>query len=982
MPDGRPTNKTGTVISSNFDRGARVSAEGALMKPYCILFFVLLLVGCATTEQGTQTPVSSVASPAASPRLPIDSAVRKGQLENGLTYIIRKNGRPENRAELRLVVNAGSILEDTDQQGLAHFVEHMAFNGTDHFPKQELVDFLEGIGMRFGADINAYTSFDETVYKLQVPTDSAEVVQKAFQILGDWAHRVSFEAEEIDKERGVVVDEWRTRRGARARMRDKQLPILLKDSQYANRLVIGQKALLDTFQHESLKRYYKEWYRPDLMSVIAVGDFDRDAIEALIRDTFSDIPKVEKGRQRTTYSIPDHEETLFAIATDPEATGSSVSIYFMQDISPQGTRETYRQSLIRSMFNRMLNQRLRELTKKPNPPFLGAGSSFGSMVRTKAAYILGAGVEEGGIERGLDAVLTEAMRVQRHGFTGPELDRMKINMLRGIEQSYRDRDKSRSSRFASEYIRHILSGEVIPGIEYEYGLYNELVPTIQVEEINVLVSRWITNRNRVIMVSAPEKEGLKAPGEAELLAVIAQVENKTIGPYEENVSAEPLIVHTPKPGKVLMESRIDTLNVTEWVLANGVRVVMKPTDFKNDEVLFTSFSPGGHSLVEDKDYIAASTATAVLSESGLDRFDQIELGKKLAGKVVRVSTGIGTRTESVSGSASPQDLETMFQLIYLKFRAPRADSSAFIAYQDRIRGMLENRNLSPQAAFGDTISATMSQNHFRSRPFSMQTLKEMDLQRSLEIYKDRFADASDFTFVFVGNFDPEGIRPLVETYLGGLPALIRNERPRNVSAKPPLGIVEKTVIRGKEPKSQTVIQFTGEFEWEDRLHRYRFDAMVGVLRIKLREVLREDEGGTYGVSVRGSRWQHPEPRYRISVNFGCAPERLEELTQLVFAQMDSLKRTPVDPSYVNKVTEMDLRSRETNYKENGYWRGALRSAYYENQDPLDILTYDDEVIRNLKVADIQAAAKEYFNMENYARFRLVPEVGETQESGQ
>jgi len=960
-------------------------------------FYLLLCVffaSCSTTQQGTESsaPVAQEQTSAPQqgvptqlpemPPLPIDSDVVKGVLDNGLTYLIRENSRPEKRAELRLVINAGSILEDQDQQGLAHFVEHMAFNGTAHFPKLEIVNFLESIGMNFGADVNAYTSFDETVYMLQVPTDSAEVVHKAFQILGDWAHRVSFESEEIEKERGVVIDEWRTGRGARARMRDKQLPVLLKDSRYAERLPIGKKALLDTFQHVSLRRFYQDWYRPDLMSVIAVGDFEADSIQALIQETFGAIPKVELARDRKSYTIPDHDETLFAIATDPEATGTSVSIYFMQDVASQGTREDYRQMLVRSMFNSMLNQRLRELTKQPNPPFLGAGSSQGDLVRTKAAYLLGAGVQDGGIERGLEAVLTEALRVQRHGFTAPELERLKVSMLRGIEQAYLERDKTRSGRFASEYVRHVLTGEVIPGIAYEYQLYNELVPTIQVEEINALVDEWITDTNRVVLVNAPEKENVSVPSEEDLLAAIDAVQEKEIEPYAETVSDEPLVPVMPKPGRVVTEHHIDTLNVTEWVLSNGVRVVMKPTDFKNDEVLFTSFSPGGHSLVEDEDYVAAITASSVMSESGLGAFNQIELGKKLAGKVVRVSAGIGTRTESVTGSASPQDLETMFQLIFLKFMAPRADSSAFIAYQDRIRGMLQNRNLSPESAFYDTISVTMSQNDFRSRPWKVEMLDEMDLGKSLQIYKDRFADASDFTFVFVGNFEPVQIKPLVETYLGSLPALIRNETWGDVASVPPTGVIEKTVRRGQEPKSQTYIQFTGEFDWKDRLHRYRFDAMVDVLRIKLREVLREDEGGTYGVGVRGSHWQYPKPRYSITVNFGCDPERLEELTGLVFAQIDSLKQGGLDLSYVEKVTESDLRRRETNYKENGYWRGALRSAYEDNRDPLDILTYDDEVIRKLKVEDIAVAAKEYFNMKNYARFVLLPEEGTVQSSDQ
>ena len=950
------------------------------MKRYMYVLFCMIFASCSTTQQGVEEPVVQAEVVPPPPILPIDPDVRKGQLANGLTYLIRENGRPDNRAELRLVINAGSILEDEDQQGLAHFVEHMAFNGTAHFPKQDLVDFLEGIGMRFGPDLNAYTSFDETVYQLQVPTDSVEVVQKAFQILGDWAQQVSFDADEIEKERGVVIDEWRSGRGAGARMQDKQLPILLKDSRYAKRLPIGQRALLDTFQHASLKRFYRDWYRPDLMSVIAVGDFEADSIEALIKETFASLNMPENPRERVSYSIPDHNETLFAIATDPEATSTSVSIYFMQNIAPQGTKEDYRDMLIRLMFNRLLNQRLRELTKQPNPPFLGAGSSFRPLVRTKAAYSLGAGVQEGGIERGLDAILTEALRVQRHGFTEPEVARLKTNMLRGIEQAYRERDKSRSGGFANEYVRHVLNGEVIPGIAYEYKLFNELVPSIDVAEINALVGQWITNSNRVIRVNAPEKEDVPVPSEETLLAVIEQVQQKDITPYEEHVSDEPLVAELPKPGKVLIESRIDTLNVTEWLLSNGLRVVMKPTDFKNDEVLFTSFSPGGHSLVEDEDYVAAFTAQYVLAESGLGNFDQIELGKKLAGKVVRVSSGIGARTESISGSASPQDLETMFQLIYLSFMAPRADSSAFVAFQDRIRGVLQNQHLSPESAYRDTITVTMSQNHFRSRPWSNEILDEMDLQKSLAIYKDRFADASDFTFVFVGNFEPENIKPLVETYLGGLPALIRNETARDVVVLPPTGIVEKVIERGQEPKSQTSIRFTGEFEWQDRLHRYRFDTLVDVLRIKLREVLREDEGGTYGVGVRGSRWQHPEPRYSISISFGCDPERLEELTQLVFAQLDSLKQGPVDQSYVDKVTEMDLRRRETNYKENSYWRGALRSAYFNNTDPLDILTYDDEVIRKVTAEDVSVAARQYFNMQNYARFILAPEAGVMEKS--
>ena len=446
-------------------------------------------------------------------------------------------------------------------------------------------------------------------------------------------------------------------------------------------------------------------------------------------------------------------------------------------------------------------------------------------------------------------------------------------------------------------------------------------------------------------------------------------------PYREDVSDDPLISNIPTPGKVIRETTIDTFDVTEWTLSNGVKVVMKPTDFKNDEILFTSFSPGGHSLSSDENYMAASTATSAIMESGLGKFNQIELNKKLAGKVVRVSPRISSLSEGVSGSASPEDVETMFQLIHLIFTEPRADSLAFQALLDRYRGMLQNRDMRPTTAYSDTIQVTMSQYHFRSRPWTNEILGELDLQKSLAFYKDRFADASDFTFVFVGNFEPAKIKPLIETYLGGLPALNRGETWRDTGVRAPKGVIEKTVKRGQEPKSSTRLIFTGPIDYNDRFERYVYDSMGEVLQIKLREVLREDEGGTYGVGVRTSRSRWPEGRYSLSISFGCDPERLEELTQLVFAQIDSMKQKPVEQSYIDKVTEMDLRGRETNKKENGYWRSTL-SRYYQNEmDLMAWLTYEDEVIKKLTAEHVQKATQQYFNMENYARFVLLPEEG-------
>lgn len=926
-----------------------------------------LFASCASTPKSTSTddPLAQV--------LPIDPQVKTGTLDNGFRYVIRKNIKPENRAELRLVVNVGSVLEDEDQQGLAHFAEHMAFNGTKNFAKQELVDYLEGIGMRFGPDLNAYTSFDETVYMLQVPMDSTAVVEKAFQILEDWAHQVSFESEEIDKERGVVVEEWRLGQGADRRMFDEQVPILLKDSRYAERLPIGQKAVLDTFRHAALLRFYKTWYRPDLMGFVAVGDFEPAYMESLTKVYFSRMPKADKANKpRELFPVPGHEETLFAIASDPEASNNIVSIYTKQDVRDQSTAGAYRRSIIESLYHRMLNQRLGELTKLPEPPFLGAGSSQGRWLRTKEFVSLGAAVQNNGFDAGLEALLTEAERVRQHGFTRSELSRTKKEMLRGMEQAFRERDKQQSRGFAGEYVRHLLVDESIPGIEKEYEMYKQYMPTIALEEVNALASEWNNGHNRVITVDAPEREGVAVPTEEELLRVFARVEGKEIAPYIEDVSDAPLVDNLPAPGAIVARDSIPELGVALWKLSNGVRVQLKATDFKNDEILFSSHSPGGHSLVADADYIAAATASSVVREGGVGQFDQIELGKKLAGKVVGVSPSIGSLQEGISGSASPEDVETMFELIYAYFTAPRADSTAFQALKKRVEGSIENRNARPETAFGDTVQVTLASYHHRARPWSMELLEELSLEKSMAIYRERFADAGDFTFTFVGNFSLEQMEPLVCAYLATLPSAGREENWRDVGIEGPQGVVEKFVYAGIEPKSSSRLVFSGPFEFDGWANNFAIDAMAAVFEIKLREVLREELGGTYGVGVRASVEHFPREEYTINISFGSDPDRTGELTKVVFEQIDSLKTAGTTQIYVDKVVEMRKRAREVNLKENGFWRGTLQGFDINGTDPLLVLKYD-ELVDSLTPEMVQQAAQKYFNMKNYARFVLYPQ---------
>ena len=936
--------------------------------------FTLFLIACAPAQTSVKPAVDQEAA-AAEIKLPVDPKVATGVLDNGLQYIIRVNQKPENRAELRLALNVGSVLEEEDERGLAHFAEHMAFNGTRHFAKQELVDYLESIGMRSGADLNAATSFDNTVYMLTVPTDRVAVMEQAFQIMEDWAHGVSYEPEEIEKERGVVVEEWRLGQGAGRRMLNEQLPIILKDSRYAERLPIGEKAVLDTFHHETLKAFYRTWYRPELMSFVAVGDFEPSWIDSLIRVYFSRIPASANGKERVVYPVPDHDETLFAIATDPEATSNSLSIYYKQDVRADGTVASYRQSLMEGLYHSMFNQRLHELTKVAEPPYLYGYSSQGRMLHSKEFFVLGAGVANNGFDAGLEALLTEAERVRQFGFTESELSRGKKETLRGIEQAYRERDKSQSGGFASEYVRHFLRDEPIPGIEKEYELYNELVPGIELDEVNDLASHWAGTRNRVITANAPAQEGLVVPAEADLLAVFERVAAKQIDPYEDEVSDLPLVAEVPEPADIVDRGEIPEIGVTIWTLANGIRVFLKPTDFQNDEVQFTSYSPGGHSLVQDAEYVAATTASSVVGEGGVGDFDQIALQKKLAGKVVGVSPWIGSLQEGVSGSASPEDLGTMFELIYAYVTSPRRDSTAFQAFQTRMAGFIENRSAHPETAFGDTIQVTMAQYHHRARPWSTELLDEMDLDTSMAVYRDRFADVGDFTFFFVGNFTLEGIEPLVRTYLGGLPAVGREESWRNVGMESPTGVIEKAVYRGIEPKSQSRLMFSGPFEFDGWRNNFEFDAMTTVLEIKLRKVLREDLAGTYGVWVSGGVTHYPEKEYQISLGFGCDPERVDELTEIIFTQIDSLKNYGIGEDYITKVVEIERRSHEVNLKENGFWISSLESADLHGLDPRRVLRYP-EMVDSLTVEAVKQAAQRYFDTKNYVRVVLYPEAFE------
>ncbi len=935
-----------------------------------LIAMVVAAVIPSVRAQQSSAPAAP-ATAALTERIPLDAAITTGTLPNGLTYFIRTTKRPEKRGELRLVVNVGSILEQDDQLGLAHFVEHMAFNGTKNFPKQEIPTFLESLGMRFGPSVNAYTSFDETVYMLQVPTEKPEILDRAFLILEDWAHGVTFDPAEIDKERGVVIEEWRSRRGAGARMQDKQLPIMLKGSRYADRLPIGTVDNLQNFKHDRLTSFYKDWYRPDLMSVIAVGDFNPAAVEKMIKAHFAAIPAATSPLRRASYPVPDHPGTLYAIATDKEATSASVTVYSKMEMRDPRTIGAYRQQLVERLFSAMLGARFAELGQKPDAPFVNAGAGRSQFVRTAEVSTLGALVKGDAIDKTIEALFTEAERVARFGFTPGELERPKQNIMAGLERAVREKDNTPAAAIAGELARHVTDREPVPGIAYEFELYKRFLPEITLAEVNALARDWVPDRSRVITVSAPEKTGFAVPDEKALAGVLASVGSKEIKPYVDTVDSAPLLDPLPAPGSIVKTATKEAYGITEWTLANGVTVVLKPTDFKEDEIVFRASSFGGHSLASDADFLSASNAVSAVSAGGLGRFSAVDLPKAMTGKQASAFASITAYEEGLSGGSSKKDLETMFQLIHLRFTQPRPDPTAFGVLTSRMKSTLANATSSPGFAFSEALTSALRQNHPRTAPFTADKVDLINLDKSVAFYRDRFANAGDFTFVFVGSFDAVTIKPLVERYLGSLPSTKRKESWKDTGIRYAKGVVERRVNKGLEPQSRAAMVFTGPFEY-NQTERVAIRALGDVLTARLRETLREDLGGTYGVSVSPGYAQVPVAEYSMNISFTCAPERTEELMKAALQQIELLKKEGPTAKQVADAREKLLRDHETNMKENGYLVGQL-SLKYQYTDDIGTLFGLADYYNKLTPAVIQKAAQMYLNSENVVKVMLFPE---------
>ncbi|MDX1907630.1 MAG: insulinase family protein [Bacteroidia bacterium] len=943
------------------------------MKRYVVWLWSLMLVlflgaGCKSARVAApETPASlNLSTP-----LPLDPAVRTGVLPNGMTYYVRYNAKPEQYAELRLAVNAGALQEEDDQLGLAHFTEHMCFNGTRRFPKSALVDFLEGIGTQFGAHLNAYTSFDETVYMLRLPTQDAATFQKGISILEDWAGSVSFEGEEIDKERGVVVEEWRTRLGAADRLNDKTFPKLFYNSRYAERLPIGKKEILETFPHETIRRFYRTWYRPDLMAIVAVGDFNVDSVERMIKANFSQIPKATNPTPRQDYAVPDHAETLIAIETDPEAPYNQVQLMYKHASYPTRTLADYRQSLIRNLCSDMIIARLSELQQQPNPPFSFAYSYFGDLARTRSVYTGFAITADGQHLKGLEALLTENERAMRYGFTATELDRARQAALALQEQAVREQDKTPSDEVIDKFVYHYLEGAPAMSLGDELKIDQQLLPTITLEEINTTFRSFITEQNRVILLTGPQKAGVSMPTEQQVRDLLARMGKAELKAYVDQVSDQPLMPELPKPGSISAEKSLANIGVQELTLSNGARVILKPTDFQNDQVYLAAFSPGGTSRYGDEMFMSASRAADIVASSGVADMGPVALEKYLSGKVVQVRPYISELEEGINAEASVKDLETMFQLVNLYMTRPRKDADAFASYISRVQSQIAGLSQQPELWFRQEMLRKRFNNHRRREAFPTPArMAEINHDQVMKVYGERFADASGFTFVITGSFTQESIRPLISTYLASLPATRTQDTWQDVGARPVPSLTE-TFYKGREPKCTVDMNFDGSAEWNAD-HRLQMSAMMQIYQIMLRESMREDQGGVYGVRANGGIVRDPQTVYNINIGFVCAPENVAALTKTVRREADSLRTHGPSAQNMQKMMELMSKEVETGLKQNPYWHRQLISIYKYDLDPARILSAQDR-IQALTPEDIRQAAVRYLDPARLSTFVLKPE---------
>jgi zinc protease len=903
--------------------------------------------------------------------LPLDPKVRTGKLANGFTYFIRHNEEPKNRVVMYLVNKVGSILEDEDQRGLAHFMEHMSFNGTKHFPKNELVDYLQKSGVRFGADLNAYTSFDETVYQLPLPSDQPALLAGGLNIMRDWAQEALLDSIEINKERGVVLEEKRLGKGASERMQRVYWPVVFQNSRYAVRIPIGLDSVLNNFKPETIRRFYHDWYRPDLQALVIVGDINVDEMEKRVRALFSNLKNPASERKRINYSTPVNGKNQFVAVTDNEMTSTAIEVLIKQPELQLKTYADFRANLIRDLYNQMLSERYSEIIQQANPPFLEGNAGFSGFLGGLDSYTLSVNAKPGELETGFKATWRVSEQLRRFGFTGTELARAKKYILTSLQSALKESSKTNSETFANAYQSYFLNGTVETGIQKENSLTARLSKNITLSDVNGLAKNLKTDKNRDIIILAPEKDKAILPDENKVLGWINSVDAESMIPFTDDVSALPLLKSNPVKGKIISESTDKELGILTLKLNNHVTILIKPTNFKNDEILFTGFSPGGSSVYPDEQYSSAAVAGQFIPAFGAGNYTNIQLRKYLSDKRVAVSPYINDRVQGISGSSSSKDLKTALQLLFAFYTEPRKDTALFKGFIDDAKASIANRENDPSSVFHDTVSALLYHNSPRKTGPSIKKIDDIDLNRVYGIYLDRFSNAGGSVFTFVGNIDTTAIKPLLEQYLGGLPNTGKSDTAKDLGLHLPEGLVTKNVYKGTEPKATVQLLWSGTFNY-DQQNNLIADALKECLEIRLLERLREDESGVYTPSASVSASKYPQSRFVFSVAFGCAPQNADKLINSALDEIEKLKSKGPLAINLQKWKAETLRQQETQLLSNQWWEIYLSSQIL-NHENLNAYKNFNAIVNDITPAQVQEAAKRLLSGKNYIRLELLPE---------
>ena len=899
------------------------------------------------------------------PPVPLDPAVKMGKLENGLTYYIRHNEWPEKRCDFYIAQRVGSMQEEDDQRGLAHFLEHMCFNGTTHFPGDALKQYLERIGVKFGENLNAYTSFDETVYNINnVNVEIAGAIDSCLLILHDWSHDLLLEDKEIDKERGVIEEEWRMRRSAQMRLIEAALPSLCKDSKYANRMPIGTMEVVKNFPYETLRSYYRRWYRPDLQALVIVGDVDPDAIEQKLQTMFADIaPASADAAVREDFPVPDNQEPLVFIGKDKEFPGMVAEIMFKSDPLPREMKGTYAYIVVdflQDAISGMLNERLSEITRQADAPFSGASLSFGNYVvaKTKDALTLDISMKENRYTEGIKAAYRELLRASRNGFTESEFQRFKDEYLSQIDAAYEARDKRTNTSLVNAYVRNFIDNVPAAGIEWRHQNMHQIVPMIPLENINQAIAE-LSQDNRAILVFMPEKEGLVCPTEQEILAAMAEVDAEEITAFTEEVSTEPLVPELKS--KVKVKKITDDIYGAKLItLSNGMKIHVKQTDYSPNKINFRATSWGGNSLYSNDEYINSGNI-GLVRQGGLGTFSAVDLNKKLAGKQASASASVGARTEGISGYCVKKDLETMLQLAYLCFTSPRRDDDAFTSHIERTRNALKNQDLNPQTTLQDSVISVVYNNDVRAKRLKAEDLDRINYDRLLEMYRERYANAKDFEFYMVGDVNADSVAPLLAKYLGALPTKGKKENYKVIDQRMTKGERECYFTKEQDtPNSLNIFIYHAPIE-ETLKNDILIDMLQQAMQMLYTETVREDEGGAYGVPVNAGISDYPEEIANVQIVLPTAPEKRIAMTSIVNEGIKQMMEQGPSEENLGKIKEYMLRSHQENLKDNEYWMESMVSKTRYDQD---FVTGYEECVQGVTIEDIKQTAQHIFGSGN------------------